>query len=80
MPPAAGSSPSQQAATKELLQEFRKRLSDEERQLVESRALGRNWAEIAAERGGTPEALRKKLARAVNRISAELGLDGSAHE
>ena len=32
-------------------------------------------AEIAAERGGSAEALRKQLARALDRVAAELGLD-----
>ena len=70
-------SPSQQVAGQELLREFRNRLSEEERALADQRALNRDWAEIAAERGGSPEALRKKLTRAVDRVAQELGLDGS---
>jgi RNA polymerase sigma-70 factor (ECF subfamily) len=70
-------SPSQQVAGKELLREFRNRLSEEERALADQRALNRDWAQIAAERGGTPEALRKKLGRAVDRVAQELGLDNS---
>jgi RNA polymerase sigma factor (sigma-70 family) len=70
-------SPSQQVAGKELLGEFRRRLSEEERALADQRALNRDWAQIAAERGGSPEALRKKLGRAVDRIAQELGLDHS---
>jgi RNA polymerase sigma-70 factor (ECF subfamily) len=73
---AADPSPSQQVAAREMLQEFRKRLSDEERRLAEQRAAGREWAEIAAERGASPEALRKQLARAVERVGHELGLEG----
>jgi RNA polymerase sigma factor (sigma-70 family) len=75
-----GADPGQQAATQELIEEFRKRLTPEERELAESRALGRNWDEIAATRSDTAEALRKKLGRAVSRISHELGLeeDGDA--
>jgi hypothetical protein len=45
--------------------------------LADQRALNRDWAQIAAERGGTPEALRKKLVRAVDRVAQELGLDNS---
>ena len=70
-------SPSQEVAGKELLREFRSRLSEEERELADQRALNRDWAQIAAERGGTPEALRKKLVRAVDRVAQELGLDNS---
>src|SRR4051812_3113288 len=72
---AAGPSPSQEVAADELLREFRTRLSEDERQLAERRALGQDWAQIAAERGGSPEALRKRLTRAVDRVAHELGLD-----
>jgi RNA polymerase sigma-70 factor (ECF subfamily) len=73
--PAAASTPSQQVAARELLDEVRRRLSDEERQLMELRSQGHDWAGIAAELGGSPEALRKKLTRALARITRELGLD-----
>ena len=39
----------------------------------------REWAEIAAEVGGSPEALRKQLARALDRVSHQLGLDEWRH-
>jgi RNA polymerase sigma-70 factor (ECF subfamily) len=77
---AVQSSPSEQVANQELLDEFRKRLSDDERHLAEQRALGRGWAEIAAAAGGSPEGLRKKLGRAVDRIGRELGLEDLSHE
>ncbi len=57
--------PSQQVALSELLQKARQRLSGDERRLLELREQGREWAEIAAEVGGTPEALRKRVARAI---------------
>jgi RNA polymerase sigma factor (sigma-70 family) len=72
---AAGSTPSVQVAAKEMLAEVQRRFSAEERQLVEWRQQGRDWESIAAEIGGSAEALRKKLARAVARISDELGMD-----
>jgi RNA polymerase sigma-70 factor (ECF subfamily) len=68
-------SPSQQVAGEELLVEFRKRLSEEERRLADQRAAGHDWNQIAVTFGGSPEALRKQLARAVDRVSCELGLD-----
>ena len=68
-------SPSQQVAAEELLREFRRRLSAEERELADRRSQGLGWAEIATELGGTPEGRRKQLARAVERVSQELGLD-----
>lgn len=73
--PAAGDSPSQQVALGELVRELRKRLSPEERDLAEQRQQGREWADIAAERGASAEALRKQLNRAVERAAAELGIE-----
>jgi RNA polymerase sigma-70 factor (ECF subfamily) len=72
---ANDSDPGQQVATQELVREFHNRLSEEERQLADLRVGGRSWDEIAAERGESSEALRKRLARAVDRISRELRLD-----
>jgi RNA polymerase sigma-70 factor (ECF subfamily) len=69
------SSPSDQVAASELLHEVRKRLSPEERQLAEERAAGRDWAQIAAGSGRSPEALRKQLRRAIDRVADELGLE-----
>jgi RNA polymerase sigma-70 factor (ECF subfamily) len=66
--------PSQWVAGKELLAEFRRRLTDEERRLADLRADGRDWTAIAVEVGGTPEGRRKQLTRAVERIERELGL------
>jgi RNA polymerase sigma factor (sigma-70 family) len=72
---AAGPTPSDLAIGSELLQEFRNRMTREEWQLAERRSQGAPWAEIALELGGTPEGLRKQLARAVDRVAGELGLD-----
>src|SRR5262249_44325927 len=57
--PAAAASPSRQVAARELLQEVQRRLSAEERRLADLRAEGREWTAIAAELGGSAEALRK---------------------
>jgi RNA polymerase sigma-70 factor (ECF subfamily) len=72
--PARGGTPSREVAGQELLEEARRRLSPEERQLLELREQGWEWAQISAELGGRPEALRKKLARAVERVAHSLGL------
>jgi RNA polymerase sigma-70 factor (ECF subfamily) len=69
---AAVPSPSRLVAGRELLDEFRRRLSDEERQLADLRAQGYEWAEIAARLGGTPGARSKQLARALDRVEGEL--------
>jgi RNA polymerase sigma-70 factor (ECF subfamily) len=78
--PAPGSSPSRQVAARELVREARKRLTMEERTLLEKRERGLEWAEIARELGGSPDALRIRLARAVARITRQLGLDEGIDE
>jgi RNA polymerase sigma factor (sigma-70 family) len=72
---AAEPSPSRQLAARDLLQEVRRRLTSEERQLLELRDQGLDWGQIATARNGSPEALRKRLARAIDRVSAQLGLE-----
>jgi RNA polymerase sigma-70 factor (ECF subfamily) len=76
---APGPSPSDLVAGQELLQAFRERLSQEEHQLADLRAEGRAWAEIAAQLGGTPQARRMQLTRAIERVALELGLDEVIH-
>ena len=67
--------PSSVVAGKELLEQARQRLSEEERQLVELRGQGLSWAEVAAALGGTAGARRNQLARALDRVARELRLD-----
>ncbi len=67
--------PSTVVAGKELVEEARRRLSDEERQLVELRGQGLSWEEVAASLGGTAGARRNQLARALDRVAQELRLD-----
>jgi len=72
---AADASPSEQVAGRELLVEFRKRLSPEELELADLRAEGREWAEIAKDRNESAEALRKRLARGLDRVAQQIGLE-----
>jgi len=72
---SATKEPVEQLAVSELVQRFRERLSEEAWRIVNERADGRAWPEIAAEMGGTSEGLRKRLARAVDRVAQELGLE-----
>jgi RNA polymerase sigma-70 factor (ECF subfamily) len=65
-------SPSRLVAGRELLEEFRRRLSEEERLLADLRAQGCEWAEIATRLGGTADACRKQLARAIDRVEHQL--------
>jgi RNA polymerase sigma-70 factor (ECF subfamily) len=71
----ASPTPSREVAAREMLDEARRRLSPDELRLLDDREAGRDWAEIAADLGASPEALRKRLARAVDRVAVELGLD-----
>jgi RNA polymerase sigma-70 factor (ECF subfamily) len=76
----AGPTPSLQVANDELIQEFRKRMTPEELQIAERRTQGVNWGAIATELGGTAESCRKQLARAMDRVSQELGLEEAPNE
>ena len=69
---ATAPSPSRLVAGRELLDEFRRRLNHEERQLADLRAEGYEWAEIAGLLGGTPRARCKQLARALDRIEQQI--------
>lgn len=73
---AAGSAlgPGEQVERAELLDEVRKRLTDAERQLADLRNDGWEWSAIADRLGGNPEALRKQLTRALDRVARELRL------
>jgi RNA polymerase sigma factor (sigma-70 family) len=77
---SAEPSPSRIAIGRELLETFRGRLTDQERRLADLRSQGCEWVEIARELGGTPQALRKRLSRAVDRVARELGIDGDQDE
>jgi RNA polymerase sigma-70 factor (ECF subfamily) len=65
-------SPSRLVAGRELWEEYRRRLSEEERELADLRAQGCEWSEIAARLGGTAQGRRKQLARAVDRVEDQL--------
>ena len=71
----SGESPSAATVVRDLQQEVRRRLDPDEWRLLELKNQGHDWAAIAAEVGGLAETLRKKLARAIDRVAAELGLD-----
>lgn len=72
-PAAPAPTPSWQVSAREQLQETLRRLSDEERKLLLLRQQGWEWKAIASEVGGSAEALRKQLVRAVGRVAVELG-------
>jgi RNA polymerase sigma factor (sigma-70 family) len=77
---AADNTPSQIVAADELLLAADKLLTEDERKLRELRKEGLDWSAIAGQLGSTPEALRKKLARAMDRVANELDLDDLTDE
>jgi RNA polymerase sigma factor (sigma-70 family) len=72
--------PSQEATARELLHAAVGRLTPEERRLVELRNAGHDWDTIAGQVGGTAVVLRKRLSRALDRVTRELGLDEASDE
>ena len=76
---AAERPPDEIVADAELVQEFRARLTPEERQLADLRAQERSWEEVAAQLGGTAQARRKQLERAVARVLQNFNLDEADH-
>lgn len=67
--------PDRHAAGCELLDALLERLDGPERELAQRRALGQGWADIARDLGGTPQAHRMRLSRAIDKLAPELGLD-----
>src|SRR5262249_35427156 len=65
-------SPSKQVARAELYELALRRLTVEERHLLEERLADRPWAAIAADRGLPVELVRQKLNRAVKRVRRQL--------
>lgn len=72
--PDSQSSPSAQVETAELVAALRSRLSPDEEDLLNRKLGGQPWNEIATEIGGKPDALRKRLSRAVDQAARGLGL------
>lgn len=71
-PAGAGPTPSRQLAGKELVAKLRQALGPDDWRLHELRHEGKSWEEIAELVGGSAEALRKRLERALARVAAQL--------
>ena len=69
----AAETPSQIVSRQEIVSLIRASLSDEEAYLLDQRASGQSWDALAAELDSRPDALRKRLVRAVDRVANELG-------
>ena len=63
---------------RELVEAVRTGLGPDDRRLADLRAEGLSWAAVARRAGGTPEARRKQLRRALDEVLVSLGVeDGS---
>lgn len=72
---AAEPSPERSLAGREMLHAVRTNLPADERRLAELRADGLTWNEVAERVGGTAEARRKQLRRALDVVLNGLGLE-----
>jgi RNA polymerase sigma factor (sigma-70 family) len=70
--------PERSVASRDLLVAVRAGLGPDERYLAELRAEGCSWAEVAERVGGTPDARRKQLSRALDVVLCGLGLEDEA--
>ena len=71
---ARPAAPDDALARRELVHEVRQRLPDLERGLLDRWMQGDDWPRIAGDLGGSPEALRRRLSRSIDRAAHELGL------
>lgn len=67
--------PSQIAEAKELAAEARNRMTSDELEIVDRRMNGLNWEQIALERATSPEAVRKTMKGAMDRVAKSFNLD-----
>ena len=67
--------PDEQLAAGEMLERLRGAMSAEERQLADLRGQDLAWEDIARQLGGTAQARRMQLARAIDRVAKEFNLE-----
>ena len=65
--------PGERADREEALAAVRGQMSGEEFELVTERLAGASWAALAAGRGGTADAVRKRVSRIFERVAERLG-------
>lgn len=69
-----GKTPSAQLAADELVAAVRAELAPDELYLIDERLNGRDWNDLAAELQVAPDAARKRMTRAIDRVAQQLGL------
>lgn len=72
--PAIQPSPSEYVSQREELELLHSSLTDEERRIFELRNQGYGWEEVASSMGGSGQARRMQLTRALDRMKERLGL------
>lgn len=72
--------PSRMLEGRDLLEQVRARLTEDECVLADLRGEGLTWEEIAVRIGGTAQARRVQFSRAIDRVAADMKLDGDADE
>jgi DNA-directed RNA polymerase specialized sigma24 family protein len=73
---SAEPTPSVVVSNAELLAEFQRRLSEQERAILSLRQQGLDWSAVSERLGGeNAEVLRKRLAKGLDRVGRELGLE-----
>jgi DNA-directed RNA polymerase specialized sigma24 family protein len=70
--------PGEAACDRDLVDTIRSRLGTEERQLADLRGDGWEWSDIARQLGGSVQARRMQLARAIQRVAKSLHLNADA--
>lgn len=73
--PSFAPKPDHVVACRELLASVRAGLTHADRQIADLRADGMSWGEVADRVGGTPEARRKQLRRALDDVLVTLGVE-----
>ena len=72
--------PSQMLEGRDLIEQVRARLTEDECSLADLRGEGLTWEEIAVQLGGTAQARRVQFGRAIDRVAADLKLDEDSDE
>jgi RNA polymerase sigma factor (sigma-70 family) len=72
--PDCSDTPSKAVAMLELVSKARSQLSEDERAMSDMRSLGKSWEEIAQQLGGTAQSRRMQFTRAMDRVTAALGI------
>lgn len=61
-------------SSSEMVDLIRRSMSEEELALLDQRMSGRTWDDLAVEWNSTPDAIRKRMNRAVDRVANEIGI------